>query len=63
MGPSGRELDPAIGSSRCNLIIPGVAIIQTVMRNWPGKQMCIADRGLRDGILHTLIWKNEIKNI
>ena len=55
MGPEGRKNNPAIGTSRCDLIIPGVAIIQTLLRNWPGKCMKIADRGLRDGILQTLI--------
>ena len=59
MGSLGRERNPAIGASRCNLIIPGLAIVQTVLRNWPGKQICIADRGLRDGILHTLIKENH----
>ena len=59
MGSLGREKNPAIGVSRCNLIIPGLAIVQTVLRNWPGKQICIADRGLRDGILHTLIKENH----
>ena len=61
MGSSGRKKNPAIGDSRCDLIIPGLAIIQAILSSWPGKQMCIADRGLRDGILHTLIRKNAVK--
>ena len=61
MGSSGRRKNPGIGDSRCDLIIPGLAVIQAILSNWPGKQMCIADRGLRDGILHTLIRKNAVK--
>lgn len=62
MGSVGRQNHPAIGPSRCNLIIPGVAIIQTVLRSWQGNHMSIADRGLRDGILQSLIKKNSMAN-
>lgn len=46
---------PGIGGQRVSLIVSGVAILQTILRIWPVPRLRVADRGLREGILHALM--------
>ena len=55
LGPEGRQLEPGIGKDRAELIMSGSAIIQTLLRIWPTERMRVADRGLREGILYSLM--------
>ena len=55
LGPEGRQLEPGIGKDRADLIMSGSAIIQTLLRIWPTERMRVADRGLREGILYSLM--------
>jgi exopolyphosphatase/guanosine-5'-triphosphate,3'-diphosphate pyrophosphatase len=38
----------------------GAAILQTLLRLWPTNRLSIADRGLREGLLFSLIAKNKM---
>ena len=55
LGPDGRRTDPRIGRDRHTLIMPGVAILQALLRNWPTDHLSAADRGLREGLLYALM--------
>ena len=55
LGPEGRKNEPGIGKDRSELIMSGSAIIQTLLRIWPTERMRVADRGLREGILYSLM--------
>lgn len=55
MGPEGRRQDPRIGKDRQALILSGVAILQTLTRIWPTNRLNVADRGLREGLLYSLM--------
>jgi exopolyphosphatase/guanosine-5'-triphosphate,3'-diphosphate pyrophosphatase len=50
-----RARHPCIGAERADLILPGCAILRAVLEAWPSKRLRVADRGLREGILMTLI--------
>ncbi|MBI4724004.1 MAG: Ppx/GppA family phosphatase [Rhodomicrobium sp.] len=50
-----RAAEPCIGSERADLILAGCAIMEAMLRIWPVKSLRVADRGLREGILATLI--------
>jgi len=52
LGPEGRRADPRIGRDRHTLIMPGVAILQALIRSWPTDRLTVADRGLREGLLY-----------
>lgn len=52
LGPRGRRIDPRIGRDRHTLIMPGVAILQALLRTWPTDLLLAADRGLREGLLY-----------
>jgi exopolyphosphatase / guanosine-5'-triphosphate,3'-diphosphate pyrophosphatase len=47
--------DPRIGRTRANFVLPGIAILEAVLRAWPVKRVRVADRGVREGILYQLI--------
>ncbi len=55
LGPTGRRADPRIGSDRQALIMSGAAILQALMRIWPTDRLTVADRGLREGLLYSLM--------
>ena len=44
-----------IGSERAGLVLAGCAILEAVLRAWPCERLRVADRGLREGILATLM--------
>jgi len=50
-----RVLNPCIGRDRADLVIPGCAIFEAIRREWPAERVRVADRGLREGILISLI--------
>ena len=60
-----RELDdaaraahPCIGLGRADLVVAGCAILDAVHRLWPVDSLWVADRGLREGILATLMGRS-----
>jgi exopolyphosphatase/guanosine-5'-triphosphate,3'-diphosphate pyrophosphatase len=56
---SGRAAIPCIGTDRADLILPGCAILDSIMDNWPSATLRVADRGLREGILIALLRESE----
>ncbi len=49
-----REL-PCIGRERADLVVAGCAILETILDLWPACRLGVADRGIREGILRSLI--------
>lgn len=49
-----REL-PCIGRERSDLVIAGCAILESILDIWPAARLGVADRGIREGILRSLI--------
>jgi exopolyphosphatase/pppGpp-phosphohydrolase len=39
-------------------VVAGSAILEAVMRTWPATTLRVADRGLREGILHGLMGRS-----
>jgi exopolyphosphatase/guanosine-5'-triphosphate,3'-diphosphate pyrophosphatase len=50
-----RAAHPCIGAGRADLVVAGSAILDAVHALWPVERLCVADRGLREGILGTLM--------
>jgi exopolyphosphatase / guanosine-5'-triphosphate,3'-diphosphate pyrophosphatase len=50
-----RARQPCIGSERADLVLAGCAILEAMLRVWPCNRLRVADRGLREGILATLM--------
>ena len=50
-----RAAQPCIGPDRADLVLAGAAILQAVQELWPCKRVRVADRGLREGLLLSLI--------
>jgi exopolyphosphatase/guanosine-5'-triphosphate,3'-diphosphate pyrophosphatase len=50
-----RVAQPCIGKERADLVLAGCAILEAVLRSWPCARLRVADRGLREGILATLM--------
>jgi exopolyphosphatase/guanosine-5'-triphosphate,3'-diphosphate pyrophosphatase len=55
LSPAGRAAQPCIGPDRADLVLAGAAILQAVQEAWPCERVRVADRGLREGILLSLI--------
>jgi exopolyphosphatase/guanosine-5'-triphosphate,3'-diphosphate pyrophosphatase len=51
----GRALEPCIGPERADLVLAGAAILQAVQELWPCDRVRVADRGLREGLLMSLM--------
>ncbi len=63
LGPYGRLTAPEIGRDRSELIMSGSAILQTILRMWPSNDIRVADRGLREGILFSLMRRDGNLNL
>ena len=55
MAFSDRVALPCIGSERADLVVAGCAILEAIMDIFPAKRLGVADRGIREGILRTLM--------
>jgi exopolyphosphatase/guanosine-5'-triphosphate,3'-diphosphate pyrophosphatase len=55
LSPKGRAEQPCIGPDRADLVLAGAAILQAVQELWPCSRVRVADRGLREGILISLM--------
>lgn len=51
----GRAAHPCIGPQRADLVIAGCAVLSAICDAWPIGNLKVADRGLREGILHGLM--------
>ncbi|MGH7025353.1 MAG: Ppx/GppA phosphatase family protein [Caulobacteraceae bacterium] len=50
-----RGAEPCIGPDRADLVLAGAAILQAVQEIWPCQRVRVADRGLREGLLLSLM--------
>ncbi|MGE5537000.1 MAG: Ppx/GppA phosphatase family protein [Gemmatimonas sp.] len=55
MSPDALVGDPRIGRARAAFVVPGIAILEAVLRAWPVARIRVADRGVREGILVQLM--------
>lgn len=55
-----RIAEPCIGRERADLVLAGCAILEAVLRMWPSERLRVADRGLREGILTTLMVEDGV---
>jgi exopolyphosphatase/guanosine-5'-triphosphate,3'-diphosphate pyrophosphatase len=51
----GRAAQPCIGTERADLVLAGAAILRAVQELWPCERVRVADRGLREGLLLSLM--------
>lgn len=57
-----RAANPCVGNERADLVLAGCAILEAISRAWPSEQLRVADRGLREGILFSLMKADESKS-
>jgi len=57
-----RVAHPCIGKDRADLVLPGCAIFEAIRREWPTERVRVADRGLREGILISLMDADRVHN-
>jgi len=50
-----RSALPCIGAERADLVVAGCAILEAIIELWPARNLGIADRGIREGILRSLM--------
>jgi exopolyphosphatase / guanosine-5'-triphosphate,3'-diphosphate pyrophosphatase len=53
----GRAGHPCIGPERADLVLAGAAILDAVLETWPSPRLRVADRGLREGLILTMLQK------
>lgn len=56
-----RVAHPCIGKDRADLVLPGCAIFEAIRREWPTERVRVADRGLREGILISLMDADRVR--
>ena len=55
MAPPERRKLPCIGQERADLVVAGCAILESILDIWPAPRLGVADRGIREGILRSLM--------
>lgn len=45
----------SIGNERADLVVAGCAILESILDIWPAERLAVADRGIREGILRSLM--------
>ena len=53
-----RGEQPCIGRERATMIVAGCAILDAILATFPVGKLCVADRGIREGILRTLMQRD-----
>ncbi len=56
-----RAAHPCVGIDRADLIMPGAAILKAIQSIWPCERLRVADRGLREGVLLSLMARADRK--
>jgi exopolyphosphatase/guanosine-5'-triphosphate,3'-diphosphate pyrophosphatase len=55
MSAAQRSQLPCIGQDRASLVVAGCAILEAILDLWPAERLGVADRGIREGILRSLM--------
>jgi exopolyphosphatase/guanosine-5'-triphosphate,3'-diphosphate pyrophosphatase len=50
-----RAAQPCVGPGRADLVVAGCAILEAIRRTWPCEKLRVADRGVREGLLLSLM--------
>ena len=58
LNPADRANVGCIGRDRADLVVAGCAILEAVLDRWGGDTVRVADRGIREGILRTLMLRD-----
>lgn len=53
-----RAANPCIGKERADLVLAGCAILNAIRNTWPSDRLRVADRGLREGLLTEMMYKD-----
>lgn len=61
MDLEGRSALPCIGTDRADMVVAGCAILEAIFEIWPAQTLGIADRGIREGILRSLMARDGYK--
>lgn len=59
VGAAGRRANPCVGPERADLVLPGCAILDAIRDQWPVGRLRVADRGVREGILLSLMARDR----
>ncbi|RZL99734.1 MAG: Ppx/GppA family phosphatase, partial [Sphingomonas sp.] len=51
---------PCIGPERADLVVAGCAILEVILDLWPADRLGVADRGIREGILRSLMARERL---
>ena len=57
--PETRAQIPTVGTDRAELMLAGCAILEAAFSTWPSERLRVADRGLREGLLLSMIHSNR----
>jgi exopolyphosphatase/guanosine-5'-triphosphate,3'-diphosphate pyrophosphatase len=60
ISPAERIAVPCIGRERSDLVVAGCAILESIFDIWPAERLGVADRGIREGILRSLMAAGSI---
>jgi exopolyphosphatase/guanosine-5'-triphosphate,3'-diphosphate pyrophosphatase len=52
---------PCIGHERADLVVAGCAILDAILDIWPAERLGVADRGIREGILRSLMARDKAR--
>lgn len=55
-----RVAQPCIGRDRADLVLAGCAILDAMLRMWPCERLRVADRGLREGMLASMMGEDGV---
>lgn len=59
MSKEERAAIPCVGEDRADLLVPGCAILEAILETWQKETLTVADRGVREGILRSLLPHSE----
>jgi exopolyphosphatase/guanosine-5'-triphosphate,3'-diphosphate pyrophosphatase len=54
---------PCIGAERADLVVAGCAILEAILDIWPAERIGIADRGIREGILRSMMAQDSRQSL
>lgn len=58
---SERAAHSCVGQERADLVLAGCAILEAIAKAWPAERLRVADRGLREGILFSLMEADQTR--
>lgn len=61
MSLSERAAHSCVGQERADLVLAGCAILEAIAAAWPAERLRVADRGLREGILFSLMEADQTR--